>query len=472
LYSDDKIELIADFEFNNVATNIEVSNDGYYLVGAGTYPPRIKIFETQEMSVKCERGIDAEVLKVKILSDDYSKIALLLGDRNIELHAQYGRHFRIRTPKIGRDMAYIPSSWDLVTVGAGNEIYRLNLEQGRFLGPLESDSPEINCCSYNPTLHWLATGGTDGVVEMWSMDDRQKLIELPIKNHKAFENFDTSEITALAFSDDGMHLAIGNEIGKLKLYDIRYPIPIFEKTHQYRWPIKKIAFHESSRTVFSMDKKIIKVYERDTGKLYTNVQTKKEVNDFALFKNSGMVFTACEEEKLGAYFLPSIGAAPKWCSYIENMTEEMEEKHTTTSYEDYKFLTKNDLEKINASHLIGSKILKPYMHGYFMDYKQYLRLKDVNDPFAYEKYRKEKIDKKIEEMRENRIVFQRTLPKVNSKFMEEVLKTDLKQTRKAQRVKEKSEMAKNLIHDNRFGKMFNDNNFAIDTSKNLQFLRC
>lgn len=69
---------------------------------------------------------------------------------------------------------------------------------------------------------------------MWSMDDRQKLIELPIKNHKAFENFGTSEITALAFSDDGMHLAIGNEIGKLKLYDIRYPIPIFEKTHQYR----------------------------------------------------------------------------------------------------------------------------------------------------------------------------------------------------------------------------------------------
>jgi ribosome biogenesis protein ENP2 len=76
---ENQIELIADFEFNNWATNIEVSNDGYYLVGAGTYPPRIKIFETQEMSVKCERGIDAEILKVKIISDDYSKIAMLLG---------------------------------------------------------------------------------------------------------------------------------------------------------------------------------------------------------------------------------------------------------------------------------------------------------------------------------------------------------------------------------------------------------
>ena len=143
----------------------------------------------------------------------------------------------------------------------------------------------------------------------------------------------------------------------------------------------------------------------------------------------------------------------------------MEEKQTTTSYEDYKFLTKNDLEKINASHMIGSKILKPYMHGYFMDYKAYLRLKDVNDPFAYDKYRKDKINKKIEEMRENRIVFQRTLPKVNTKFMEDVLKADMRETRKVQRVKEKAQMAKSLIHDDRFGKMFNDSNFNIDLSK-------
>jgi ribosome biogenesis protein ENP2 len=385
-----------------------------------------------------------------------------LGDRNIELHAQYGRHYKIRTPKVGRDMAYIPATCDLVTVGAGNEIYRLNLEQGRFLGSLESDSPEINCVAYNTALNWIATGGIDGVVEMWSMDDRQKLIELPIKNHKAFENYDMSEITSLAFSKDGMHLAIGNESGKLKLFDIRYPIPIFEKTHQYRLPIKKVAFHESSRTVFSMDKKVIKIYERDTGKLYTNVQAKKDINDFAMYQNSGMIFTAWEEEKLGAYFIPSLGQAPKWCHYIENLTEEMEEKQKTTSYEDYKFLTKNDLEKINASHLIGSKMLKPYMHGFFMDYKYYLKLKEVNDPFAFEKYRKNKISQKLEELRENRIVFQRTLPKVNSKFMEEVLNRDIKKSKKALKSREKAEITKNLLQDERFSKMFNDKEFLID----------
>jgi len=33
------------------------------------------------------RGLDAEVVKFCILSDDYSKIALAHNDRSIELHA-------------------------------------------------------------------------------------------------------------------------------------------------------------------------------------------------------------------------------------------------------------------------------------------------------------------------------------------------------------------------------------------------
>ena len=144
------------------------------------------------------------------------------------------------------------------------------------------------------------------------------------------------------------------------------------------------------------------------------------------------------------------------------MTEEMEEKQTTTSYEDYKFLTKNELEQINASDLIGTKMLKPYMHGFFMEAKQYRKLKSMTDPFAFEKYREEKINKKLEELRENRIVFQRKLPKVNSKFMEEVMREDVKRTRKAKAAHEKVEYAQNLLTDNRFSKLFKDKDFNID----------
>ena len=53
------------------------------------------------------------------------------------------------------------------------------------------------------------------------------------------------------------------------------------------------------------------------------------------------------------------------------MTEELEESTQTNTFEDFKFLTKIDLEKLNASHLIGTNVLKDYMHGYFMDIKLY-----------------------------------------------------------------------------------------------------
>ena len=92
----------------------------------------MKIYDTSSLAMKVERGIDATVLAMEVLSDDYSKIALLCDDRNIELHAQYGRHFKIRIPKFGRDLVYNPHSSDLFTAGAGNEVYRLNLSLGRF----------------------------------------------------------------------------------------------------------------------------------------------------------------------------------------------------------------------------------------------------------------------------------------------------------------------------------------------------
>ena len=74
------------------------------------------------------------------------------------------------------------------------------------------------------------------------------------------------------------------------------------------------------------------------------------------------------------------------------MTEELEESNTTSLYDDFKFVTAVDLEKLQASHLIGSSMLKSYMHGYFMELKAYQKLLLANDPFAYEKYKKDQKD--------------------------------------------------------------------------------
>lgn len=56
------------------------------------------------------------------------------------------------------------------------------------------------------------------------------------------------------------------------------------------------------------------------------------------------------------------------------LQEELEEQPQTTIYDDYKFLTKEDLEKLNLTNLIGTNLLRAYMHGYFIDYRLYKKV--------------------------------------------------------------------------------------------------
>jgi len=113
-----------------------------------------------------------------------------------------------------------------------------------------------------------------------------------------------------------------------------------------------------------------------------------------------VIFVPLEQEKIGTYFIPEMGNAPKWCAFLENLTEELEESNATSLYDDFKFVTAVDLEKLQASHLIGTPMLKAYMHGFFMELKAYQKLLMNNDPFAYENYKKDQIEKRLSKQRE------------------------------------------------------------------------
>ena len=83
-------------------------------------------------------------------------------------------------------------------------------------------------------------------------------------------------------------------------------------------------------------------------------------------------------------------------------------------YDDYKFVTREELAQLGMTHFIGSNLLRAYMHGFFIDSKLYAKAKAVVDPFSYDVYKKAKIREKIEEQREKRITVQRKKPKVRS----------------------------------------------------------
>lgn len=123
-----------------------------------------------------------------------------------------------------------------------------------------------------------------------------------------------------------------------------------------------------------------------TNKLFTVLEPKYRINSLEHFPDSGLIFLPCQAERIGTYFVPSLGKAPKWCSFIENLTEEMEENSSKNNnvYQEYRFLSEEDLEAVNATHMIGSKFVQSAIGGFIMKAKLYEKMKLQAQPFDLE----------------------------------------------------------------------------------------
>jgi ribosome biogenesis protein ENP2 len=130
-----RIELIQDFAMPSSSSKVVQSLDGRYLIVGGTYPPRIRCYDVHDLTMKFERYVNGHVVDICMLGEDYGKLAILQDDRYVAFHAHYGAHESIRIPKFGRGMAYESTTCDLLLAANGPEIYRLNLEEGRFTEP-------------------------------------------------------------------------------------------------------------------------------------------------------------------------------------------------------------------------------------------------------------------------------------------------------------------------------------------------
>lgn len=82
----------------------------------------------------------------------------------------------------------------------------------------------------------------------------------------------------------------------------------------------------------------------------------------------------------------------------------------------HRFVTRGEVDKMSLGHLIGTPLLRAYMHGYFVDNRLYRKAASLAQPFAYETYRKQQIEAKLEAARESRISLVRKLPKVRHRL--------------------------------------------------------
>lgn len=225
-----------------------------------------------------------------MLSDDWTKSVHLQNDRSVELHTQGGFHYRTRIPRFGRALAYHFPSCDALIAASGPEVFRLNLDQGRFLNPLVlqgaggEEIAGVNTIDINPA-HQLFGFGVEGngTVEFWDPRSRAKVGILRLPRERLMSvgaasmptlpgidegSLRALSVTAISSRLDGLSYAIGTSSGHTLLYDIRSGRPLAIKDQGYGLPVKKVTWIEGGSRmagdglVLSADKKVIKIWDR------------------------------------------------------------------------------------------------------------------------------------------------------------------------------------------------------------------
>lgn len=452
-----RVELIQDFEFSESSTKIQVTPDGQYAMATGTYKPQIHVYDFANLSLKFERHTDCENVDFTILSQDWTKSVHLQCDRHIEFHDKGGMCYKTRIPKFGRQIKYNDVNCDLLVAASGRDIYRLNLEQGRFMKPFTVDPIEgkgegVTSLDLNPVHGLFAAGMEDGTVEFWDPRAKQSIVKIAIP--------DSGEITTVQFSKrNPLSFACGTQEGESLIYDLRTSLPLQRRDQGYGFPIKKIIYldslsntHQSDKNedlILTSDKKIAKIWHINSGEPYAAMEPSVDINDICHVPESGMFFMANESVPMHTYYIPQLGPSPQWCSFLDNITEEMEEKPSDTIYSNYKFLTKEDVNKLKIGHLVGTNVMRSYMHGYFIDSELYDKINLIANPNSIIDQREREIKKRIEKERESRVNIKKEegKVKVNKEY--------------ADKLRGKYETS-NVLEDDRFKEVFEDPAFAID----------
>ena len=464
----------------------------------------------------------------------------LQSDRSLEFHTPEKLHHTTRLPRYGRDLKYIRWSTEALVPAVGvnengsGEVFRLNLEQGRFMKSYEVDvggddftslgggalqgginTGAVHCAAVAEGSHNLTAFGTSiGTIEFFDPRARSRVGVLtlpdvaPISSATTQDTRDT--VTALEFHSSGLTLATGSGSGIIQLYDLRNPRPFWRRDQGYGYAIKNLIFvdppanHERQKLI-SADMRIIKLWDIDEASIerevgpgaqnkapWTSIEPTVDLNHVEYVPNSGMLLTANEGGPQHIFFIPALGPAPTWCRFIDNIVEEMAEDRDPKQaagqvYDNFKFLTLPELQKLNMDHLVGqakaAKVLRPYMHGYFVDQRLYEQATLISNPNLFAEARAKSIQEKIEKGRESRIRGNKvTKVKVNRALAERMAAREEKH--EARRARKREQLAETefteditgedadsanptstgngLLADPRFAKLFEDEEFEVD----------
>ena len=74
-----------------------------------------------------------------------------------------GKHAKLRVPKFGRELGFYPANSELLIASAGPELYRLSLDEGRFLAPYASAMSEVYSIAVSPDHYLVSLGQSHAI---------------------------------------------------------------------------------------------------------------------------------------------------------------------------------------------------------------------------------------------------------------------------------------------------------------------
>ncbi len=190
--------------------------------------------------------------------------------------------------------------------------------------------------------------------------------------------------------------------------------------------------------VMSSDKKVVKIWDRNNvcrqiftscycsdflqpASNFASITPVTDLNDVHHVPGSGLIMSANEGIQMCTYYIPQLGPAPRWASFLENITEEMEDQTTRSVYEDYKFVERNELKNVcdhdsqypllvqhilivwdwitSLGHLPSSRTCTAT--SFPSSYTTPARI--IANPFAYDEHREKLVREKLEKEAESRI---------------------------------------------------------------------
>ncbi|CAD2215049.1 ribosome biogenesis protein ENP2 [Angomonas deanei] len=382
---------------------------------------------------------DMMILQGVSLSTDYRKFVLRGEGRMLTFHNSAAIVERVRVPHMQRSILYNPFTAELLSCGVSSEIIRINLETGAFVESyqtgLEVEDPEddaifsMGVFSKGPATGVVMLAGGDGCVEAWDSRSASKAGRLSVVQTTDYGGSASGrylnqgkELRHVSIDDDsnGLLFCCGDENGKVYVYDVRLQKPLLVKDHMNSLPIVKTYFFkgknningEANQFIVSADTRSVKIWDKNTGKNFTSVDSPAEVYDFMFLRrehniaappfesdDSGVLTFCCDTPKVQVHFIPQLAPAPRWASFLDVIADDLH--HTGASgaagetgaaesehvvYNDYTFISLEKMKElgISANDMADGKI-RPVMHGAFIENNLFRDLQAVLNPTAFDK---------------------------------------------------------------------------------------